>query len=511
MSATKKQVPLFSLVLAGAAATLVTAKVIQKVRTRNARKKLEEKAALGEQVDIPGGCPYSRLSPMPLVEAIQFLTGYRKYVAKKTNHFGCPIFRAHPGVETVLVTDHASVKAAFAMGPDKLDRDGTVAFGPIRVYYEDMLRGCIPALVSDQKRHANRRKLIEEVLAVPSTQKRFQEAVDEFIQKSWPFFRQDLNTSQRLDWASFHAANTFVMQWMFDLEGADGQSISEWTDQVMGLRSDRWMSNSLGKLAKPEPKQEMIDWSEAEMKRIQESLPFQKHYRDIGAKYGFTPEETAAHLLWASHFNASGGIYGTLFPTICMMADRPEMARKLLEEQEQLDKILQVKDNKSDIAKELDQLPYLNAFCNEAFRFFGRPKHYYRKAKEDVVLPTSDGKRVHIPRGTVLGLVSFTARQDPVVFPGPEEFLPQRYLDNPELEGDIFSMGPPSGTDGATYNCAAAAGRWAIRAFKVSFVSFLRKYGTGDMIALDPHPVIDIDAKVGINEKQTIMLKLSKS
>jgi cytochrome P450 len=447
---------------------------------------------------------------MPLVESIQFLTGYRKYVARYVEQYGCPIFKAHPGVETVLVTDHTSVKAAFAMGPDKLDRDGTVAFGPVRVHYEDMLRGCIPALMSDQKRHTNRRKLIEEVLAIPSTQQRFQQVVEDYVQKSWPFFRQDLNSTQELEFACFHAANTFVMKWLFDIEGADGQRMSQWTDQAMGLRSDRWLSHSLGKLAKVAPSKEIVDWSEAEMRRIQESEPFQNFYRDIGAKYGFPPEETAAHLLWASHFNASGGIHGTLLPTVCMMANQADMRRKLLEELEHFNTIIEVKEEGAvDIAKELDQFPYLNAFCNEAFRFFGRPKHYYRKAQTDIVLPTSDGKRVQVPKGTVLGLVSFTARQDPTVFLGPEKFSPQRYLDNPDLEGDIFSMGPPAGTDGAAYNCAAAADRWALRAFKTTFVSFLRKYGTGDA-SLEPFPIMDMDAKVGINDKQTIMLHVKR-
>lgn len=140
--------------------------------------------------------------------------------------------------------------------------------------------------------------------------------------------------------------------------------------------------------------------------------------------------------------------------------------------------------------KDLEKLPYLEAYMSECMRLFGRPKQYYRRALKEVILPTSTGRRVRIPKNTVLGVVAQSARTDPSVFPFPDVFDPNRFLKDPSLSDRIWRLGPEK--EGAKdFSCVA--GHNALTMLKVITVSLLKQ----PTWSLHPPLRVDLDSKAG--------------
>lgn len=74
----------------------------------------------------------------------------------------------------------------------------------------------------------------------------------------------------------------------------------------------------------------------------------------------------------------------------------------------------------------LEKLPYLTAVIKEGLRLsFGVPGRLPRMVEtQDVVL-----NGYTIPRGTIVGMSSWMMHRDPKVFPDPNTFRPERWLD----------------------------------------------------------------------------------
>jgi len=97
----------------------------------------------------------------------------------------------------------------------------------------------------------------------------------------------------------------------------------------------------------------------------------------------------------------------------------------------------------SSAERSFDQLPYLDAVVKEGLRVFPPiPMSFPRYAPDEGTV--LDG--YYIPGHTIVSCQPFTLHKDPVVFPFPERFDPQRWLeDKGELERNrmffAFSQG----------------------------------------------------------------------
>ena len=122
----------------------------------------------------------------------------------------------------------------------------------------------------------------------------------------------------------------------------------------------------------------------------------------------------------------------------------PETMRKLQDEVDQADADRRISDPVSD--KEARDLPYLNAVEKEAMRL--HPS--VGLLLERHVPPegaTICGK--FMPAGTIVGVNPWVTQHDPEVFPEPEKFKPERWLDaSPDqlaaMERSFFSFGAGS-------------------------------------------------------------------
>ena len=92
--------------------------------------------------------------------------------------------------------------------------------------------------------------------------------------------------------------------------------------------------------------------------------------------------------------------------------------------------------DKLPVASKLDKLPFLNALIQEAIRLYPGATHRQDRVApdEDLVYNTPDGQAFVIPRGTGVGMAAPIVNRHPILYgPDPDNFRPDRYLENPKL------------------------------------------------------------------------------
>ncbi|KAL3448204.1 cytochrome P450 [Aspergillus insuetus] len=90
----------------------------------------------------------------------------------------------------------------------------------------------------------------------------------------------------------------------------------------------------------------------------------------------------------------------------------------------------------------LERLPILDGVCREALRIHAPIPSYLERviAEDGVQIEGYD-----IPKGTVIGMQAYTNHRDPLVYPHPEAFVPQRWFaPTEEMKTSFlpFSAGP---------------------------------------------------------------------
>lgn len=93
-------------------------------------------------------------------------------------------------------------------------------------------------------------------------------------------------------------------------------------------------------------------------------------------------------------------------------------------------------------ASKLDGLPFLNALIEEAIRFYPGATHRQDRIApdEDLVYEYPDGRTVIVPAGTPIGMTAPLLNRHPSIYDRPDEFLPDRYIDNPLLRKYQFAF-----------------------------------------------------------------------
>ena len=85
--------------------------------------------------------------------------------------------------------------------------------------------------------------------------------------------------------------------------------------------------------------------------------------------------------------------------------------------------------------KALDKLPFLNALIEETLRFYPTGTHRQDRVAPDeaLIFTYADGKKLHIPAGTIVGMTAPLINRHPAWYDDAETFKPDRYIDNPKL------------------------------------------------------------------------------
>lgn len=123
--------------------------------------------------------------------------------------------------------------------------------------------------------------------------------------------------------------------------------------------------------------------------------------------------------------------------TYHLLADR-QLLRRLKTELE----TVMPDPNELPVASKLDSLLLLNAIIEECLRLYpGASMRQDRVAPdEDLIFEGRDGKTVVIPAGTPVGMTAPLINRHPDLYERPDEFLPDRYLENPGLKKYQFAF-----------------------------------------------------------------------
>jgi cytochrome P450 len=120
-----------------------------------------------------------------------------------------------------------------------------------------------------------------------------------------------------------------------------------------------------------------------------------------------------------------------------LLADRQLLARLKAEL-----KTAMPDPNEPPVAARLDSLPFLNALIEESLRLY--PGASFRQDRvapdEDLVYEGRDGHTIVIPAGTPVGMTAPLINRHPDIYERPDEFLPDRYLENPGLKKYQFAF-----------------------------------------------------------------------
>lgn len=120
-----------------------------------------------------------------------------------------------------------------------------------------------------------------------------------------------------------------------------------------------------------------------------------------------------------------------------LLAD-PKLLARLKKELEEA-----MPDSKAaPVASNLDGLPLLNAIIKEALRLYPGATHRQDRLApdEDLVYTSPDGKVYTIPAGTGIGMTAPLLNRHPDIFSEPDEFLPDRFIENPALYRHLLTF-----------------------------------------------------------------------
>ncbi|KAI0143997.1 cytochrome P450 [Hypoxylon sp. NC0597] len=87
------------------------------------------------------------------------------------------------------------------------------------------------------------------------------------------------------------------------------------------------------------------------------------------------------------------------------------------------------------VASKLDGLPFLNAIIQEAVRLYPGATHRQDRTcpDEELIYEAPDGRTHVIPAGSAVGMAAPILNRNPDYYDQPDEFRPERYLENPRL------------------------------------------------------------------------------
>lgn len=433
------------------------------------------------------GTWFGDLSLRPFLEVAEFIANADDWTKERRAVAGASVFKAHPGIRSVMLTDMASLEWLFHASPDVLDRlDGEPGFGGLSFNHVEMLDGVIPALVTHHANHGPARAIIDEVLTIRRSA--FLPACQKVHDYGLPMLI-DASGSGGVDFkaALHHAAIGICFEWLLGLApGPSGVDARDYLRACFGLKTDGLLSNALARgvsRAKNGPSARMRRYAKETLDAIR-AAPTYPTFVEAAYRVGVPEADLAGHLMFAASFNGTAGAWATLFPALAQLSVDDEHRRLLAAELKAFDGDLWA----------LNRLPMLHDFFLESMRLFGRPRHYCRRTLVDVEIPVSEGPPVPVAAGTTLCLMATVARQDRTVWGDDAAvFDMTRYARNPSLRDRVYPFGPPP-TAPNRFGCAGAAGGYS----SILWKSIAAPLARSTSWTLTPWPEPDVDAFDGV-------------
>ncbi len=423
-------------------------------------------------VDPPGKW-YGNFSIWPIFDAVGFFFRIESYMQRKQRRFPKnTVFRMHPGLKMIGLSDHISASFLVNAPASLLRRDSMPRFGAaiMRPYATDPLR---PAVFSVGDEHARVRAFTEAALV--HRQNEIAGAVEYAFKQYSNRWQNDryLSLEHELNYVSATAA----WKWLLDVAPTPEQ-IHKWHVNSVILATDTppfsWIMDAM---LKASPGKKVIQAAE-EMAALVCASPLWPTYQRMAQEYGIPEEGLAEMMVFQCTVNGGGAISRTLYPTLTMLYLNEDLRQRVRASYPQ---------DWTDLDA-LDGVLYLDNFMTECNRLFTRPPLVVREAMDDFILLSGDGHQYQIRKGELLIAIMPYVHRDSQVFTNPNECDPERYDRDPALKDKVYQFFVAKGGE-SPYGCAANENRTAHRFWKALLGYFLHhaKY------SIQPEPSISVN------------------
>ncbi|MEZ4382947.1 MAG: cytochrome P450 [Nannocystaceae bacterium] len=384
-------------------------------------KKVAGRGGDASPKEVPGRW-YSRLSLRPLTQLGPFLTAVDDYVReRRASAGGAPVLRAHPGLRSVLLTDHVSGSFFVAADEALLDREPLPRFGPVATQSQ-LTGGCAAALISHGAAHRRARAFAAAVLR--ERRQAWRPALEDTLEAALREWRGRGRVA--LDDALQRTLSRFAFRWILDV-APDDADVRAWQENITTLVTDSYLANAVLRRKLP-PLPEAAVRAAGRLVEAVRGSPHLDRLTELGRESDVAGDELAQQLVFLCAFNIGGGISRFMTPSLLRVAVQPGLRDRLRD-------ALAGWSWDDDGAR-----PLVDAVLLESLRLFPQPRFLHRRAARDFVLPSAAGP-YRVRRGDLLVALMPMIHRDPAVFADAERFAPQRFLDDPDLGARVLTFG----------------------------------------------------------------------
>lgn len=396
-----------------------------------------------------------------------------EWTGQQAEQHGCPVFKADPAWKAVLVTDHKAAAQIINSSADDFDRDD--GFLNISFDYQRMLNNVCPAvMIKDSDLHTKTREFMVRVIRTRGLDSLYNICTD-IICDGLPQLRNQ--SSLFIGDACAEICAHIMFKWLLGIAGYPGPDIQQWNDDLGYTRGQSFISNLVVSQLMKRPDQNASDRSDQYQQHVRTS-PYYSQYQEFANEIGLPESNIIPNILFTCVANSTSPCYSVGQPAIAQLYKMPDLRARLEAE------VRDVYD-----AREIDNLPLLDAFFHESSRWYGVPGRTARQARKDLTVTIGDGRVIELKKGMSVHIIHSRIRADPLVFKNPDVFYPDRFIDDPCLKEKLFLFGATDGRDEPrSFSCPGASSAAVI--WKTAVLTFLRDSGA----KIEPEYMVNMDS-----------------
>eukprot|EP00058_Branchiostoma_floridae_P013378 XP_002598866.1 hypothetical protein BRAFLDRAFT_125747 [Branchiostoma floridae] len=337
------------------------------------------------------------------------------------------VFRANPGVPAVVLLNRDTIQYAF--NPETYEKE-PYSFGPVCAA-KDVVGGHCPSMFSNDEDHRRKKALLIDVYkqgqkTLPSVF--FSQIKAHF--EEWSRLEDVPDFEERV----FHITSETLTEALFGKK-IDGRLCYTWGN---GIPTDFRTWIPIPPAARK--RRQAVEVLPALLKAIKETPKYQELVQ-LCHTHGVEVEEGILTILYGTLFNGCGAQTATIISSVACLHTLSDA-----EKNEIIQTTLQVLEKRGGISEEsLSEMKTLESFILEVLRLHPPVFNYWALARKDLVI-SPEKENIKVCKGERMVGSCFWAQRDGSVFPDPDRFRWNRFLDEDEQGGQKKHLFFPRGS-----------------------------------------------------------------
>ena len=329
------------------------------------------------------------------------------------------VFKIKVSEERIMICDYLGMKALF--DPSLVQKDigfGFMNFNPV------ILKQYTPTEFSNGTEHVQKKEVLLKFLNYSS--KSF--SIDDLFK----IIRQEFENMECVEFSKKKSYEKFDFEDVIEKAVANVVTYAILGESIDNLKMlEEWLEKSLeSKYSVDFTDRDEEDVADKVFARIK-STPNIKNLRNIIESSSISYEDIIKEIVWATIFNAFGGIKSLVLSSlICLLKLKENDKLKIENEADML-------FSSKNYIEVLPTLNYINSFFLEVLRMFPPAPSVFGRAIKDFVLNSTSG-RFLIKEGAQLNGQIYISQRDAMLFEHPDEFSIHR---KQKAYGQINSFG----------------------------------------------------------------------